>query len=109
MRRGALWFTDAEWAAIVRAAEGAGLRPTAWVQQVAHETAAGRAGLGRDETVVLVAELRESRAALARAGAAVRGLARADAGPGERVLALVAGTVHRLDAVLLRVHRRLAG
>lgn len=115
--RGLLRYTDAEWAEIVRAAAVTGLRPGAWVQQVAHRAAVhGRHANRPDSAKVeaLVAELRQHRRVLTNIGGNLK-LARAanatnaveNPAGAAALLRMVARVVHSSDELLDRLRAEL--
>lgn len=119
-RRGALRYTDLEWALIIKAAVRHRMRPGAWAQQAALHTAAAEvrgtgAGVRRQEVTELTDALREHRNALARVGGNLNQVAAfanttggqiPDAAAG--ILRVVRELVHESDRLLALGHRVLS-
>ena len=116
--RGLLRYSESEWAAIVRVAASAGMRPTSWAQRAAYQAAVGsRSGREVERELVesLVAELRQQRRVLANIGGNLNQLARAanatetvtNPVAAATVLRLVRNTVHAAQELLQRVQVEL--
>lgn len=98
-RRGALRYTDAEWAVIVQVAAVEGMRPGAWAQQAAFEAAVRvHRGERTDRATVeaLLEELRQHRRVLTNVGGNLNDVARTANATGELPSLLAATTVLKL-------------
>lgn len=118
--RGLLRFTDAEWAVIVQAAERESMRPGAWAQHVAYESARRRGGesvLDRELVESLLSELAQQRRVLTNVGGNLNDVAKVANATGAIENAVAAQTVLRLvrnvvlgtDEVIRRVRAELLG
>lgn len=116
--RGRLRYTDREWAPITAAAAQVGLRPGAWVQQVAYDAAVAVARgdrLDREAIEDLIAEIREHRRVAANIGGLANQLAASANATGQiktataavEVLNLVRRVVGSSDQLMLRVRSQL--
>jgi len=97
--RGVLRYADAEWAVIVQVAALASMRPGAWVQQAAYETAVrAHRGLEYDRGAIdeLLGELRQHRRVLTNIGGNLNDVARAANATGMIEQPVAAATVLRL-------------
>jgi hypothetical protein len=98
-RRGALRYTEAEWALIITAAVRHRMRPGAWAQQAALDAAAAEvrgAGVGRQELTELITALTEHRNALARVGGNLNQLAAFANSTGGQIPAAAAGILRQV-------------
>lgn len=107
-------YTDDEWATIGRVAATTGMRPGAWVQEIAHDAAVQHDRGSTVERAVLdelVGELRQYRRVLTNIGGNLNQLARAmnatSAGGNpmatETVLRLVRNVVHGTEELIDRI------
>lgn len=104
VRRGALRYTDAEYAVITMVAAIDGMRPGAWAQQAAYTAALRRHNGDQPEPEVvaeLVAVLRQHRRVLANIGGNINQLARTANSTGELP------AQQHLEGVLRVVRRQL--
>jgi hypothetical protein len=116
-RRGALRYTEAEWALIITAAVRHRMRPGAWAQQAALDTAAAEirgTGAGRQEVTALIEALHAHRTALVRVGGNLNQLT-AFANTTSQIPEAAAGILRRVrelvgesDELVARCHRVLA-
>ena len=118
VRRGALRYTDHEWAVIVLVAARVSMRPGAWAQHAAYEAAARlHRGLAHDRSAIddLIAELRQHRRVLTNIGGNLNDVARAANSTGsienpvaaETVLRLVSNVVRDGDELIRRIGTEL--
>ena len=117
-QRGMLRYSNTEWAAIVRAAERAGMRPGPWAQRAAYQAAArdqANQGVDQDLVAELLVELRQHRRVLTNIGGNLNDVARAANTTGaianlvaaQTVLRLVSRVVATADELLVRVRSEL--
>ncbi len=116
--RASLRYTDSEWAAIVVAAAAAGMKPGAWLADVAFQAARDRNGgirLERGAIDELLTELRQHRRVLTNIGGNLNQIAAVANASGEieardaaaRVLRLVSRVVFGCDELMSKVRTEL--